>query len=113
MMMMMVMMMVVMMIMIVVGDDGGDDDGGDDDGGDDDGGDGDGNSDNDNDKKTVHSTHILPVIAKQQLLDYIILFVHHSYLQTIHTSLHPHQRICTILKKKRHNISVAIHASNM
>ena len=93
------------MIMIVVGDDGGDDDG------DDDGGDG--NSDNDNDKKTVHSTHILPVIAKQQLLDYIILFVHHSYLQTIHTSLHPHQRICTILKKKRHNISVAIHASNM
>ena len=100
------------MIMIVVGDDGGDDDGGDDDGGDDDGGDdGDGNSEND--KKTVHSTHILPVIAKQQLLDYIILFVHHSYLQTIHTSLHPHQRICTILKKKRYNISVAIHASNM
>jgi hypothetical protein len=64
-------------------------------------------------KKTVHSTHILPMVAKQQLLNCVILFVHHSHLQTIQTTLHPHQRICTILKKKGHNISAAIHASNV
>jgi hypothetical protein len=64
-------------------------------------------------KKTVHSTHILPIVAKQQLLNCVILFVHHSHLQTIQTTLHPHQRICAILKKKGHNISAAIHASNV
>jgi hypothetical protein len=63
--------------------------------------------------KTVHSTHILPMVAKQQLLNCVILFVHHSHLQTIQTTLHLHQRVCAILKKKGHNISAAIHASNV